>query len=112
VDRFKTAFTLAVTSLFQSENAIELLGACRQQNDRNGGVLPNLGEDRETVKPREHHIKDYQMWRGPADGSERLQTGGSFGDLETLATQIRRQHFAHHRLVIDDHNPLAENGIW
>ena len=100
---------IVVGADLQSDDAIHLLAARGQHQDRRLGARADRAADLEAVDVGQHDVEDDGVERRAVERGEPVATGEAALDDEAGGGQVVRDHGGQPRVVVDDEKPLRHN---
>ncbi len=98
---------VVVRAHLQAEDAVVLVAACRQHDDRHGAALPQPAADLQAVHAGQHQVEDDQV--GPVRGGagERGRAVPGAVHHVSRAVQVSGDDLGDGRVVVHDQNPRS-----
>jgi len=93
---------IIVASHLEADDAVHVVGACRQDDDRQRAARAQIPTERQTVFAGHHDVEDHEIDREAREHAARLVGAGGDTHLEILPSERRRQRLADLGSVVDN----------
>ena len=90
---------------FQSEDAVDLLAASGQEDDRDVGAGQALPAEIESATVRQTHVEDHEVRRRGGECTAGIGGQYCMGDIEAFAAQCQGQRIGNRLFVLDQQYP-------
>src|SRR6185503_7201541 len=98
---------VVVAAQLEADDAVDLLAAGREEEDRDPVVLPDPPADLEAVDLGQHHVEDDEIDAALLHRLERGRAALHRGDGEALLLERVQEDLTDARLIIDDQDVLV-----
>ena len=101
---------VVVAANLEAHDPVDLLGPCREEDDKRIGEGPDAEEDLEPVEPGQHDVEDHDVGQEGADLLDRVRPVGGLGNRHPLSLQEPPNDRTDRRLVVDDEHACRAVG--